>query len=813
MIKNNKKLAAFIICLAVVGVFIASAVYAQTPEIDSNKLGAIERGIYYVVAYIAQIIVRIAGPLISNVVAAIVFVASWSDFINPLAVSTGWVVVRDITNLFFIIILLIVAFATILRIESYQYKEILPRLLIVAILINFSKTICGLLIDVGQVVMLTFVSGFSQAAGGNFITGFGIYEVLDHNPNISETVDLTDIAINYILAVIYLFIALVTLVVTLAILAFRIVLLWLLVVLSPAAFLLSTFPQGQGYAQTWWKEFTKAIAIGPILAFFIWLSLVAFTPLTDQNSRESVLRSELKHHPGIAQELKDVNQEIRTGSGVMGTAEAMISFVMAIGLMWGGIYVSQQLGGTLGSRAGSYAGKVMRYGSAPFRFAGRKVSGAAYNWAKRGVSENIEWGRYKIASLGGPLRRFSPEFKKEREMGRQERLEELSAKGRRRTAEGYYQAMQQGRADKAMFYMAGLPQEVMRRGRVGTYSNLVRMGAGRAASGTARAFGLKPTWGAQSEEELRKSSERVQRLEKQRREKERRKKWIENPVEAEDEMINDRLVDEKDRLSKLEAQKSGVQEGEQAQSGVEKKLFDYGMSNYMKQRHKERETMENKLLTPSEKNVENNYYSEKEKLLKLQSKLERLENMKPETRDEKDRIEAEKADVKLKIDNQERSVQGLDRARTNNQDTKKRLNAFDRNTSEGVKDFSQNSRRTAFDVRIQTQNKHVEQLENILKTPKGSDLRQDAIEEYEEKHGKGLRDEFNKVQNSLAEITDLLENPSNITNFDQDKIERLQKIMSDDEKEEFNSLVESAGAVQSANIKNYLFQNINSETL
>jgi len=67
----------------------------------------------------------------------------------------------------FILILLIIAFATILRQESYS-KKLLPKLLIMAVLINFSRTIFGLLIDFSQVIMLTFVNAFS-AGGGYFI--------------------------------------------------------------------------------------------------------------------------------------------------------------------------------------------------------------------------------------------------------------------------------------------------------------------------------------------------------------------------------------------------------------------------------------------------------------------------------------------------------------------------------------------------------------------------------------------------------------------------------------------------------------------
>jgi hypothetical protein len=85
-------------------------------------------------------------------------VLSYQNFIGSEAVIQGWVIVRDLSNMFFVVILLVIAFATILHIENYNYKKWLPKLILMAVLINFSKTICGLLIDVAQIVMLTLLT-------------------------------------------------------------------------------------------------------------------------------------------------------------------------------------------------------------------------------------------------------------------------------------------------------------------------------------------------------------------------------------------------------------------------------------------------------------------------------------------------------------------------------------------------------------------------------------------------------------------------------------------------------------------------------
>ena len=77
-----------------------------------------------------------------------------SDF-----VTTGWGIVRDIANLFFIFILLWIALATIFDIPGYGAKDVLRQLIIAALLINFSLAIGG------------FVINFTNALAGAFLRG------------------------------------------------------------------------------------------------------------------------------------------------------------------------------------------------------------------------------------------------------------------------------------------------------------------------------------------------------------------------------------------------------------------------------------------------------------------------------------------------------------------------------------------------------------------------------------------------------------------------------------------------------------------
>lgn len=224
---------------------------------------------------IFQLLTALMGWILVLEVDALIRVAQYHNFVSPgpSAVQIGWVVTRDLANMFFIVVLLIIAFGTILGSSTYHYEKNLPRLLIMAVVINFSKTICGIFIDMGQVVMLTFVNGFKEAAAGNFVNAFQISKLLA----LADGQNSYDfgLAVAMMFAFILAAIAVNVVLVMLVTMIFRIVMLWVLIILSPIAFLSSAIPKGGDHYAEWWKEFKKYIISGPIIAFFLWLALAS----------------------------------------------------------------------------------------------------------------------------------------------------------------------------------------------------------------------------------------------------------------------------------------------------------------------------------------------------------------------------------------------------------------------------------------------------------------------------------------------------------------------------------------------------------
>jgi hypothetical protein len=138
----------------------------------ANQINEVTAAVGRFIANILLLFSRLLLHLASFCIDFIMVVAGYNGYLESTAVNIGWTVVRDITNMLFIVILLVIAFATILGLEGYEWKQLLPKLVTAAILVNFSRTICGVLIDASQVFMITFLNAVSATIGGNIINAF-----------------------------------------------------------------------------------------------------------------------------------------------------------------------------------------------------------------------------------------------------------------------------------------------------------------------------------------------------------------------------------------------------------------------------------------------------------------------------------------------------------------------------------------------------------------------------------------------------------------------------------------------------------------
>ncbi len=351
LIINKTTFVSLTLLLITVGVFFVfqganasdffSAVFAGVTD-PIGFLGKLLLGLFL-------IIIQFLGVLFVFFVGIMIDIAQFNTFINMPMVVTGWGLARDVANMFFIVVLLIIAFSTVLKISSYHYQKTLTKLLIMAILVNFSKLIAGFLIDFFQVVMLTFVNGFKDVAGGNLAQGFGIYEMLSQAPGITDSSSLQGgFVVAGALAVVMILVADMVILVMIAVLLWRIAMLWVLVIISPLAYLSYAFMPK--YWSQWWQMFFQHLISGPVIAFFLWLALLTMQQGEVANQFSSKGTGELQSEMSRIIP-SNVDQSV------------LLNYMVVMALLLGGLAISQKVAAQSGGAVGNFAQRVQKVGN------------------------------------------------------------------------------------------------------------------------------------------------------------------------------------------------------------------------------------------------------------------------------------------------------------------------------------------------------------------------------------------------------------------------------------------------------------------
>lgn len=238
-------------------------------------------------AGIIQNITAAVGKLILLIIETIVIpVLGYNGFYNSHITNLGWSLVRDVVNMFVVIVLLVIAVMTIVGYSHANWTQSLPRLFIAIVLVNFSKLICGLAIDISQVVMFTFVNAIVSIAAGNFASMLGLSNFGKFGSEFIDKINANGDGIQafmflggaYLQFIIYIAILAVMFLLAVAF-VWRIVVLWILIIMAPMAFFSwgigDVFHSAKSAYSQWMSKFSSALTFGPILVFFLWLSLAA----------------------------------------------------------------------------------------------------------------------------------------------------------------------------------------------------------------------------------------------------------------------------------------------------------------------------------------------------------------------------------------------------------------------------------------------------------------------------------------------------------------------------------------------------------
>ncbi len=266
-------------------------------------------GLFYV---IPAFLLLIAAKFFNTLVALTVYSTL---FTKSTFIPTAWAVVRDLSNLFFILILLYIAIQIILDM-GHDAKKMIVRVIIIALLINFSMFFTEVVIDTSNIVALIFynklnvdtknpdgsitprpydgagkdisggmVSAFNPTSGltwQNFFKQARTPMISDGNGGVKPDTNskiLDDTPAGIILGLLLvtgavMFFAIYAFFISGIAFVGRLIELWVLIIFSPFAFMSSTIPlldkvEYIGW-DSWFKRLLTVAFMAPIFMFFMY---------------------------------------------------------------------------------------------------------------------------------------------------------------------------------------------------------------------------------------------------------------------------------------------------------------------------------------------------------------------------------------------------------------------------------------------------------------------------------------------------------------------------------------------------------------
>ncbi|MFA6278620.1 MAG: hypothetical protein WCS97_02320 [Candidatus Paceibacterota bacterium] len=223
-------------------------------------------------------------------------VVTMGDYVSKLsAIGVAWRILRDLANILLIFGFIGSGIAIILNVDQYGFgTKLLPKLLIAAVLINFSLFVSEAMIDGTNLVATQF---YTQINGGKPSGAKNFDKVSVQNDGISNKI-MSQVGLQTIYGngavkteifqagntwvigfmAILLFIVTAFVMFSLAfILIARFVALIFLILVSPVAFMGWAVPWLEYRMSQWWKHFTEQIITAPVLLLLLYVALAVIT--------------------------------------------------------------------------------------------------------------------------------------------------------------------------------------------------------------------------------------------------------------------------------------------------------------------------------------------------------------------------------------------------------------------------------------------------------------------------------------------------------------------------------------------------------
>lgn len=334
---------------------------------------------FYIIAWLLSFV---AGLLNDFIQASVVILP---------AVRESWTIIRDFVNMLFILVLIVIAFGTIFDIEKYSWRSLLVPFIIAALLINFSFAIGEYVVSIGNGLSNVFLRQIVES-GQDLKTrlgaGLGLQKILA-NPGTTirggpisaiSAVAASQLQYNITLLFFIIFgtIALMAMLSAFFFVLIRIPIIWLLLIVSPIAWIGYTVPQLRALTWSkWWHTFISWVFFLPVYLFFLMFAFFFIAA---------------KGNPNTPQ----LGPSTTLGGNALLVVNDIVFYIITLFFLVGGLWASFKVGSLASGGAGKLMGGIQTRIKKYSGYTGYKEA------AKKGLKERGEEVKEKgIFGIGG----------------------------------------------------------------------------------------------------------------------------------------------------------------------------------------------------------------------------------------------------------------------------------------------------------------------------------------------------------------------------------------------------------------------------
>lgn len=342
------------------------AIFGKLIDIGYNLVSKLAFGISWIASVVAGVIIAFESWAIEVVLNAN------TQIVNSTPVRLGFPIALSITNLGFVAAIIVIAIATILRLQNYGIKQMLTKLIAAALLVNFSLVFAGAILNFADQLTLYFLNQINPGGKEASFNSFASSMAGAFNPQRSFLEGSADEINNLnaeqqealggamgaevgkmllpITSIVFVNLSLGGAIITLGVFIFmlmvRYVTIGILLILMPLAWLTWIFPIFGSSLRQWWSAFLKQAFFAPIVVFFLYLAIMTSASLSTHTDRSANISAFANPNNKTYKDLSGFF------AGVFGSvATNTLQQIMVIGIMLGGLYSSQKLSIT-GANAG-----------------------------------------------------------------------------------------------------------------------------------------------------------------------------------------------------------------------------------------------------------------------------------------------------------------------------------------------------------------------------------------------------------------------------------------------------------------------------